>query len=180
MDGRTEGRREGGKRRRLESCELVTFVIEFSHPAFSMLPPSLLSLLCFCSFSLVSPLLVSSLSLSLLSSLSFVRPLARSFIAAVSRDFSSFCLTDRTPEPPSPRSVRPRRTSSAPLEVLLVSQVISSRQKSVKKMRRRRENRASALECFQVLWRCDTIHWSFAKISLCKLYKICDYRDRSM
>lgn len=127
-NGQTDRWRKEEERRRLESCELVTFVIEFSHPAFSMLPPSFLSLPCF--YSVLSGLSSSpSFSLCLLSS---VRSLAHSLIATVSRDFPSFCLMDRTPEPPSPRcrpfipaSVRPRRLSSVPFEFLLVSQVMS-------------------------------------------------------
>lgn len=109
-----------------------------------MLPPSFLSLPCF--YSVLSGLSSSpSFSLRLLSS---VRSLAHSLIATVSRDFSSFCLMDRTPEPPSPRC----RPSSPTIEYTVrifaglagnVAEV-----KSIGKLRRRMEN---AYECSRVL-----------------------------
>jgi len=143
MDGRADGGREG-ERRRLESCELVTFVIEFSHPAFSMLPPSFLSLPCF-RLSLRSPLFATLVPPSLSLSLS-LSSLSRSLIT-VSRDFSSFCLTDRTPElpsphchpfvPPPPRSVLADHRLH--FEFLLLSRMISPKQKSVRKIKPQRK-----------------------------------------
>jgi len=126
--GRMDGRADGGRGRDGEGSRAarpVTFVIEFSHPAFSMLPPSFLSLPCFrpslpvtplrrpCPSFILSPSLSLSLSLSPLS-------LSRSLVT-VSRDFSSFCLTDRTPELPSPRChpfVPPPPLPTLPLSVL--------------------------------------------------------------
>lgn len=98
--------------------------------------------------------------LSLLSSRSFARSLSFAHRIA-SRDFSSFYLTDRTPEPPSlrchpfafhPLAVHREHLPSFYLDVQS-SQVISSKRKLLAKMRWRWENtspRASSLKLLDV------------------------------
>lgn len=76
-EARTDGRTVEEERRGEEKARellLVTFVIEFSHPAFPVLPPSLLSLLL---------LVLSSAPSPPLSPFSFPSSLVRSLIAAV-------------------------------------------------------------------------------------------------